>query len=91
MNSPTNHRYRYGGGVALILAQALLFAVNLKVWAQNKINYAFIFEFDARHTMNYRQFLEVRFLFNLNIMFCYTYPTLDTSSPQLIVCNLFLV
>jgi hypothetical protein len=42
-----------------MLLQVLLFAINLCVWAKNKINYAFIFEFDPRHQMNYRQFLEV--------------------------------
>jgi hypothetical protein len=42
-----------------MLLQTLLFAINLRVWAKNKINYAFIFEFDPRNQMNYRQFLEV--------------------------------
>lgn len=55
----TGYLLQIWGGVALILAQSLLFAINVKVWAQNKINYAFIFEFDGRHMMNYRQFLEV--------------------------------
>lgn len=55
----TGYLLQIWGGVALILLQALLFAINVKVWAQNKINYAFIFEFDTRHMMNYRQFLEV--------------------------------
>jgi hypothetical protein len=46
-------------GIALLLLQTLLFAVSLRIWAHNKINYAFIFEFDPRQHLNHRQFIEV--------------------------------
>lgn len=32
-------------------------------WAKNKINYVFIFEFDTRDNLDYRQLLEVRMRF----------------------------
>ncbi|OLL23764.1 Protein SYG1 [Neolecta irregularis DAH-3] len=37
----------------------LLFGVNCCVWAENKINYVFIFEFDARNHLAYREYFEL--------------------------------
>lgn len=34
------------------------------VWTRAKINYAFVFEYDTRHTLDWRQLTEVRFLFS---------------------------
>lgn len=65
------------GGFALILLQVLLFAVNLRIWAHNKINYAFIFEFDTRHQMNYRQFLEFPSLIVLVFAICFWFSSHD--------------
>ncbi|KAL7275346.1 Xenotropic and polytropic retrovirus receptor 1 [Rhizina undulata] len=58
-------------GAALILAQLLLFSINFRVWAKNKINYAFIFEFSPRHQLNYRQFLEIPAIFSFIFCVCY--------------------
>jgi hypothetical protein len=33
------------------------------VWTRAKINYAFVFEYDTRHTLDWRQLTEVRVLF----------------------------
>lgn len=30
------------------------------IWARSKINYVFVFEFDARHVLDWRQLSEVR-------------------------------
>lgn len=30
------------------------------IWTKSKINYAFVFEYDTRHTLEWRQLLEVR-------------------------------
>ena len=40
----------------------LLFCLNCKVWTQAKINYPFIFEFDARHSICWHQLSEVSFI-----------------------------
>jgi hypothetical protein len=37
----------------------LLFCVDCKLWNQNKVNYVFIFEFDNRHHLDWRQLAEV--------------------------------
>ena len=29
------------------------------IWTKSKINYAFVFEYDTRHTLEWRQLLEV--------------------------------
>lgn len=61
------------GGISLFLLQAMLFAINLRVWSRNRINYAFIFEFDPRHRLNYRQYLEVPLiLLHRNVLACDT-------------------
>ncbi|KAL9612717.1 MAG: hypothetical protein Q9167_002708 [Letrouitia subvulpina] len=39
-----------------------LLQVRLLIWARAKINYAFIFEFDSRHTLDWRQLSEFRLL-----------------------------
>ena len=38
----------------------LLFCLDCKVWNRAKINYPFIFEFDARHSLDWHQLSEVR-------------------------------
>jgi hypothetical protein len=37
----------------------LLFCVDCKLWNLYKINYVFIFEFDTRHHLDWRQLAEV--------------------------------
>lgn len=67
----TEYVMQIWAGIALILLQALLFAINLRVWAQNRINYAFIFEFDPRHNLNHRQFLEIPAFLTLAFILCF--------------------
>lgn len=73
----TGYLLQIWGGVALILAQVLLFAINLKVWAKHKINYSFIFEFDVRHQLNYRQFIEIPATFSLIFAITYWFSVYD--------------
>jgi len=47
------------GGFGLITLFLLLFGINCWVWTVAKINYTFIFEFDTKHHLDYRQYLEV--------------------------------
>jgi hypothetical protein len=49
------------GGFGLVILFLLLFGINCWVWHTAKINYTFIFEFDTRHNLDYRQYLEVHF------------------------------
>ena len=43
------------GGYFLILLLFALFCLDCSVWTANKINYQFIFEFDPRHQLDWRQ------------------------------------
>ena len=47
------------GGLGLVVLFLLLFGINCWVWTITKINYIFIFEFETKHHLDYRQYLEV--------------------------------
>ena len=47
------------GGYFLMLFLFLLFCLDCRVWNRARINYPFIFEFDARHFLNWQQLAEV--------------------------------
>ncbi|KAG5288357.1 SYG1 protein [Histoplasma ohiense] len=53
------------GGYFLALFHFLLFCMDCKIWGASKINYAFVFEFDTRHVLDWRELLEVPCLFVL--------------------------
>lgn len=46
-------------GYFLMLFLTLLFCLDCRVWQRAKVNYAFIFEFDTRHHVDWRQLSEV--------------------------------
>ncbi|RUS14655.1 hypothetical protein BC937DRAFT_93502 [Endogone sp. FLAS-F59071] len=43
----------------VVLLFCLAFGLNLAVWTHTRINYRFIFEFDARDTLDFHQFFEL--------------------------------
>lgn len=48
------------GGYFLILLLMLMFCLVCRLWQRAKINYSFIFEFDLRSHLDWRQLAEVR-------------------------------
>ena len=46
----------------------LLFCLDCRIWTHAKINYVFIFEFDSRHNLDWRQLSEVRASFHLYLL-----------------------
>jgi hypothetical protein len=46
-------------GYFLVLLLALLFCMCCRFWTASKVNYVFIFEFDTRHHLDWRQLCEV--------------------------------
>jgi hypothetical protein len=46
-------------GLFLAVAFLLLFGGNMYIWTRAHINYKFIFEFDTRSNLDFRQYLEV--------------------------------
>ena len=55
----TTYLLQVWGGIGLVILFLLLFGINCWAWTVAKINYTFIFEFDTKHHLDYRQFLEV--------------------------------
>lgn len=46
-------------GFFLAISFLLLLGVNMYIWTISHINYKFIFEFDTRSNLDFRQYLEV--------------------------------
>ncbi|PGG95975.1 hypothetical protein GX51_08041 [Blastomyces parvus] len=74
------HRLRYGdpqvqlytsyllqiyAGYFLAVFHFLLFCLDCKIWGASKINYAFVFEFDTRHALDWRELSELPCFFFL--------------------------
>lgn len=55
----TTYLFQVWGGFFIVNLMLILFTLNLWVWTKYKVNYPFIFEFDQRHFMDYRQYGEL--------------------------------
>ena len=69
------------GGYFLGVFLFLLFCVDCRIWAQAKINYIFIFEFDTRHNLDWHQLSELPclllFLLGLFLWLNFQQPGVD--------------
>ncbi|KAI9748068.1 MAG: hypothetical protein M1815_003632 [Lichina confinis] len=59
----TSYLLQLYGGYFLALLLFLLFCLACRLWTEAKINYVFIFEFDTRHHLDWRQLSELPCLF----------------------------
>ncbi|CAG8052002.1 unnamed protein product [Penicillium salamii] len=66
----TSYLLQIYGGYFLIVFHVLLFCLDCMIWTKSKINHAFVFEYDARHTLEWRQLLEIPsfFLFLMGLL-----------------------
>ncbi|KAJ5586255.1 hypothetical protein N7450_006042 [Penicillium hetheringtonii] len=55
----TSYLLQIYGGYFLVVFHVLLFCMDCMIWTKSKINYAFVFEYDTRHTLEWRQLLEI--------------------------------
>jgi hypothetical protein len=55
-------------GLFLTILFACLFGINMYVWTRSRINYKFIFEFDPRDNLDYREYFEVIATLHLRIL-----------------------
>ncbi|KAG4306400.1 hypothetical protein PORY_000388 [Pneumocystis oryctolagi] len=55
----TKYLLQIWGGFFIILLFLLLFGINCYIWTKSKINYVFIFEFNTRHNLVWKQYLEI--------------------------------
>lgn len=76
VRSQTSYLMQIYGGYFLMLFLFSMFCLNCKIWTSNRINYPFIFEFDPRHQLDWRQLSEFPsfflFLFGLFIWLNFT-------------------
>ncbi|KAL0943389.1 SYG1-like protein [Colletotrichum truncatum] len=61
----TSYLLQIYGGYFLMLLLFCMFCINCAIWTRNKINYPFIFEFDTRNNLDWRQLAEFPSLFAL--------------------------
>ncbi|KAF9874983.1 signal transduction protein [Colletotrichum karsti] len=59
----TSYLLQLYGGYFLMLLLFCMFCINCAIWTRNKINYPFIFEFDTRNNLDWRQLAEFPSLF----------------------------
>ncbi|KAL8831111.1 MAG: hypothetical protein Q9170_005436 [Blastenia crenularia] len=78
----TSYLLQIYGGYFLGLFLVLLFCLDCRVWARAKINYVFIFEFDPRHNLDWRQLSEIPCLlwFLLGLMLWLNFKSAADSS-----------
>ncbi|OKL61240.1 hypothetical protein UA08_03857 [Talaromyces atroroseus] len=50
-------------GYFLVVFHCILFCLDCMIWTRAKINYAFVFEYDTRHTLDWRQLTEIPSVF----------------------------
>lgn len=55
-----------------MLLLMMLFCLDCRFWLNSKINYVFVFEFDTRHHLDWRQLFEVRISRDMYILFSLT-------------------
>lgn len=75
-----NQSLQIYGGYFLALLLVLVFCLDCRIWARAKINYVFIFEFDTRHNLDWRQLSEVASSFLADV--CNVDPPIDTLSSM---------
>lgn len=66
----TSYLLQMYAGYFLALLLFLIFVLDCKIWTMARINYIFVFEYDTRHTLDWRQLAEIPcFLLFLNGLF----------------------
>lgn len=63
VKSKTSYLLQIYGGFFLVIFHFLLFCLDCMIWTRSKINYVFVFEFDTRHALDWRQLLEIPSIF----------------------------
>ncbi|KAK9479622.1 EXS family-domain-containing protein [Lipomyces japonicus] len=62
--------FQIWAGAFLMILFSVLFAINCFVWTKYKINYPFIFEWDRKHFLEFRQYLELPAFFFFWLSLC---------------------
>ncbi|KAL2001841.1 hypothetical protein VTN02DRAFT_1132 [Thermoascus thermophilus] len=59
----TSYLLQIYAGFFLIVWHFLLFCLDCMIWTKSRINYSFVFEYDSRHVLDWRQLAELPCLF----------------------------
>lgn len=59
MSTQTSYLLQLYGGYFLALLLFLFFVLDCRVWSRAHINYVFVFEYDTRHVLDWRQLAEL--------------------------------
>ncbi|KAJ4414836.1 Xenotropic and polytropic retrovirus receptor 1 [Gnomoniopsis sp. IMI 355080] len=86
------------GGYFLMLYLFSLFCLNCKIWTAARVNYSFVFEFDSRSQLDWRQLAEFPsfflFLFGLFMWLNfsrYGSPAMYLYYPVILICVTFVI
>jgi len=72
MSLQTSYLLQLYGGYFLALLLFLIFVLDCRIWSRAHINYVFIFEYDTRHVLDWRELAELPcFFLCLNGIFLY--------------------
>ncbi|EAW12698.1 SPX and EXS domain-containing protein [Aspergillus clavatus NRRL 1] len=76
----TSYLLQIYAGYFLIVFHFLLFCLDCMVWTKSKINYAFVFEYDTRHALDWRQLSELPcvFMFMLGLFMWLNFLTINS-------------
>ncbi|KAI9830356.1 MAG: hypothetical protein M1819_005737 [Sarea resinae] len=79
-------------GYFLFLLLFIFFCLACGVWARNKINYVFVFEFDTRHNLDWRQLAELPcfFIFLLGLFLFLNFQAF-VSDAMFLYCPVILI
>lgn len=93
----TSYLMQIYGGYFLMLYLFSMFCLNCKLWTSNRVNYHFIFEFDARSQLDWRQLAQFpsffTFLFGLFFWLNFTRysPDLYLYYPIILIALTFII
>ncbi|KAH1491873.1 hypothetical protein KXV92_008653 [Aspergillus fumigatus] len=76
----TSYLLQIYGGYFLIVLHFLLFCFDCMIWTKTKINYIFVFEYDTRHALDWRQLSELPcfFMFMLGLFMWLNFLTINS-------------
>ncbi|KAJ9622551.1 Xenotropic and polytropic retrovirus receptor 1 [Knufia peltigerae] len=88
----TSYLLQIYAGYFLALLLFLLFCLDCRIWTQSHINYVFVFEYDTRHVLDWRQLSEIPcFFLLLNGLFLYLNFQLDASGSFYVYWPVILI
>ncbi|RHZ61310.1 SPX and EXS domain-containing protein, partial [Aspergillus thermomutatus] len=76
----TSYLLQIYGGYFLVVLHFLLFCLDCMIWTKTKINYVFVFEYDTRHALDWRQLSELPcvFMFMLGLFMWLNFLTINS-------------